>query len=235
LLVLKLNIKQGEILMKKQNPMMGDIIWGLIILLWIVMLVVPLTRDHYFEITKANKYLVGFFNFAILASMGDLLAGRIGTGKWTFKITTFFKMLVWGFIGLGVTLFFGLMLNGVTAMQNANLLPFKGNDFAHAFMSAVLINISFGPAMFIFHKFTDAFIDAKYNKKPADLNSLTDRIDWKTFFKFTVLTTVPFFWIPCHTIDFLLPENYRVLVAAFLSIALGLILSLSKKSIAKAN
>ena len=221
--------------MKKQNPIMGDILWGLIILLWIVMLVVQPSREFYLEITKPQKYLSGFFNFAILATMGDLLAGRIGIGKWTFKITTIFKMLVWGFIGLGVTLFFGLMLNGVTAMQNANLLPFKGNNFAHAFMSAVLINISFGPAMFIFHKFTDAYIEAKYTKKPADLNSLTDRIDWKTFFKFTVLTTVPFFWIPCHTVDFLLPDEYKVLVAAFLSIALGLILSLRKKSVAKVD
>ena len=41
--------------------------------------------------------------------------------------------------------------------------------------------------------------------------------------------TIPCFWIPAHTITFLLPENYRILSAGFLSIALGLILTLAKK------
>jgi hypothetical protein len=42
--------------------------------------------------------------------------------------------------------------------------------------------------------------------------------------------TIPIFWIPAHTITFLLPSEYRVLSAAFLSIALGTILAFAKKS-----
>ncbi|WP_321415721.1 Mpv17/PMP22 family protein [uncultured Desulfobacter sp.] len=45
--------------------------------------------------------------------------------------------------------------------------------------------------------------------------------------------TLPFFWIPAHTITFLLPPDFQVLFAAILGIVLGIILAvagLSKKN-----
>ena len=51
---------------------------------------------------------------------------------------------------------------------------------------------------------------------------------------FVVGKTIPFFWIPAHTVTFLLPPEYRVFVAALLSIALGLILALASSRHAKA-
>ena len=222
---------------KKSRGILGNIIWGIILLAWIVMLVVPATRTVYLNVTGAHPYLGGFFNFAILATMGDLLACKISTGKWMFNVSTIFKLLTWGFIGMAITLFFGIIANGVADLQKAGMLPFAGTNFgsvfAHAFFTSALLNLSFSPAMFIFHKFIDTYINAKYNKKPSDINSLIESIDWKTFFKFTCFTTIPFIWIPCHTIVFLLPENIRVLVAAFLSIALGLVLSIKNKVASK--
>jgi len=41
--------------------------------------------------------------------------------------------------------------------------------------------------------------------------------------------TIPFFWIPAHTISFLLPAAYRTLFAALLGVALGLILTIAVK------
>lgn len=218
---------------KKSGGMLGYIIWLVIIAVLIAMLIIKPTRDAYMSFSTAHSYISGFLNFAILASMGDLLACRISTGKWIINVTTIFKVLIWGIIGAAIALFFGAAYVGVGAMQGAHMLPFASSSFAHALFTAIFLNISFGPAMFTFHKFTDAFINAKYNKKPANMNALIEAIDWKTFFKFTVLTTVPCFWIPCHTIVFLLPENYRVLFAAFLSIALGLLLSLRNKATSK--
>ena len=63
-----------------------------------------------------------------------------------------------------------------------------------------------------------------------NLDKALSYIDWKTFANFVVLKTIPFFWIPAHTVTFLLPSSYRVLVAALLSVALGVILSLKKKA-----
>ncbi|NTV18536.1 MAG: Mpv17/PMP22 family protein, partial [Bacteroidales bacterium] len=48
------------------------------------------------------------------------------------------------------------------------------------------------------------------------------------FLKFVVGKTIPLFWIPAHTITFMLPDQYKVLFAASLSIVLGLILSYAK-------
>jgi hypothetical protein len=41
--------------------------------------------------------------------------------------------------------------------------------------------------------------------------------------------TIPFFWYPAHTVTFLLPSEQRVLFAALLGIALGVLLALSSK------
>jgi len=60
------------------------------------------------------------------------------------------------------------------------------------------------------------------------LSRLIATIDWDNLIGFVVVKTIPFFWIPAHTIVFMLPGEYRVLVAAYLSIALGIILSYSK-------
>jgi len=82
----------------------------------------------------------------------------------------------------------------------------------------------------VFHRFTDLFIDAKYDEiKKITLSSLVDKVDWHSLVEFSWAKTCIFFWIPAHTIVFMLPSQYRVLVSAFLSIALGLLLALAKK------
>jgi hypothetical protein len=53
------------------------------------------------------------------------------------------------------------------------------------------------------------------------------KIDWKNIFGF-VFPSLFWFWLPMHTITFSLPEDYRVLMAAALGIALGIILSIAK-------
>ena len=92
------------------------------------------------------------------------------------------------------------------------------------------MNLSFGPAMMTFHRFTDTYLDMKYEgEKNITIGEIANRIDWKGFYSFVILKTIPFFWIPAHTIVFLLPAEYRVIAAAFLSVALGGILAFAKK------
>lgn len=84
----------------------------------------------------------------------------------------------------------------------------------------------------ILHRITDTYLDLGQGKLGAilkiDFKEVIKSIDWQNFFSFVVLKTIPLFWIPAHTITFLLPENYRILSAGFLSIALGLILTIAK-------
>ena len=91
------------------------------------------------------------------------------------------------------------------------------------------MNLSFGPIMMGTHKITDKFIDLKYEAKKPSLKDAVKGVDWSGFINFVVFKTVPFFWIPAHTIVFLLPGEYRLVVAALLSIALGILLTLANK------
>jgi hypothetical protein len=50
-------------------------------------------------------------------------------------------------------------------------------------------------------------------------------LNWDVQWNFVFKKTIPFFWIPAHTLTFILPADYQVLFAALLSIALGLILA----------
>ncbi|HSN67543.1 MAG TPA: hypothetical protein VLS94_12955, partial [Fusibacter sp.] len=99
-----------------------------------------------------------------------------------------------------------------------------------AFFTSLLMNTTFAPTFMAFHRYTDTYLDLKYGDKVAkpSVSQVVMRIDWKGFISFTVLKSIPFFWIPAHTVTFLLPPEYRVLVAAYLSLALGLLLTIAK-------
>jgi len=201
------------------------------LLLWILILVIPASRVMFIRFTDTYPYQGGFAKFAILASMGDLLGIRILKGEWTIPKGLFYKAAVWGIIGIMVTLMFTIYMGGTAAAQVSGKLPFKDSAIAQAFFGSAVMNVTFGPMMMVFHRFTDMYIDTRYEKKggSVSLKELIDKNDWNSLVEFTWLKTCPFFWIPAHTIVFLLPSQYRVLVSAFLSIALGLLLALAKK------
>jgi len=109
-------------------------------------------------------------------------------------------------------------------------LPWKGSTFAQALFGSIIMNVTFGPMMMTFHRFTEMLIDEKYVKKErrVTLSKLIDNNDWHSLVEFAWVKTCIFFWIPVHTLVFLLPEQYRVLVSAFLSIVLGLFMVAAK-------
>ena len=88
-----------------------------------------------------------------------------------------------------------------------------------AFYISAIMNLTFG-AVFMAGK-------SVKNPKPT-ISGVVSTIDWPGFFKFVIGKTIPLFWIPAHTITFMLPDQYKVLFAASLSIVLGLILSYAK-------
>ena len=213
------------------NLKKGDFLWIGALLIWIIILIIPSSRVAFIAFTDANPYIGGFIKFSILATMGDLLGARILKGEWIIPKGVFYRAIIWGIIGFMVTLMFTLFMGGAAAAQAVGRLPFKGSNLAQAFFGSAIMNLTFGPMMMVFHKFTDLYIDTKYEKNGGKVKfvELVDKVDWHTLVEFSWLKTCPFFWIPAHTIVFLLPAEYRVLVSAFLSIALGLMLALAKK------
>lgn len=209
----------------------GNYLWGLALLAWIVILLVPVSRTAFMAVTDAHPYVMGFIKFAILATMGDLLGIRVLKGEWVIPKGVFYRAAVWGIIGLMVTLVFTVFMGGTAAAQAAGRLPFKGSALATAFFGSTIMNVTFGPMMMAFHRFTDMYIEARYEKNSSKItiSELVDRNEWHSLVEFSWLKACPYFWIPAHTIVFLMPGQYRVLASAFLSIALGLLLAISKK------
>lgn len=210
---------------------LGDYLWGGLLLLWAAVLIMPVTREVFMSITEAYPYISGFLKFFILATMGDMLGARVLNGKWQKTKGLVFKAAIWGIIGMMITLAFTLYSEGVLAAQSIDRLPFKGSKLGHAFLTSAIMNITFAPFMFLFHKFSDLYIDAKCRGvKKVAINHLIMEVDFNTLIGFSMLKTIPLFWIPCHTIVFLMPPQYRVIASAFLSIALGLMMAIAKKS-----
>lgn len=213
----------------------GDFLWGAVLLIWILILAIPATRSAFIETTDAYPYIGGFFKFFILATMGDLLGVRILNGEWIIPKGVIFKAMVWGILGMMITLVFAVFTGGAAVAQTTGKLPCAGSKLAQAFFGSTIMNLTFGPMMYIYHKFGDLFIDLKYEKKGGrvTVKDLVDRVDWYTIVSFSWLKTCTFIWIPCHTLVFLLPVQYRVLASAFLSILLGILVAVSKKSSVK--
>jgi hypothetical protein len=92
------------------------------------------------------------------------------------------------------------------------------------------MNIFFAPLMMLAHRILDLHLEMHHGRFPLrgfSFAALLRRVDWDRMWGFVYKKTIPLFWIPAHTVTFLLPPQYRILYAAFLSVVLGLFLSLA--------
>lgn len=213
----------------------GDLLWVSLLSMWVVMLVIPEARGIYIKLTGAHSYIGGFVKFFILASMGDMLGERILRGRWHIPRTFLLKAILWGMMGMLVNLAFTVFSEGVAAAQSIGKLPLEGSKLAQAFFGSIAMNVTFGPMLYIYHKFGDLFIEAIDEKKNRNANAeitlgaMVESVDWNRMVCFSWVTTCLLIWVPCHTIVFLLPPGYRVLASAFLSVLLGVLIAVSKK------
>jgi hypothetical protein len=210
----------------------GDFACGAVLAAIAVFLGVPVTRDAFLQATSAHPYLLGFAKFAVLATLGELLSIRIIGGRWTLPRAIAAKAAVWGLIGMLIVLMFAVFASGVAGAQAAGLLP-RGDGVPvrvlTAFLTSAIMNFTFAPAFMAAHRLCDTYIELRAGGVWPRLEDVLAAIDWTGFFRFVLLTTIPAFWVPAHTLTFLLPPNYRVFAAAILSIALGVILSFGRR------
>lgn len=210
---------------------LGDLAWSLLFLACAAFIAAPATNALFVAWTAGAPYPTGFAKFALLATMGELLALRILRGRYARPKGLLAKAAVWGLIGMLVVLMFQLFSAGVAGAQARGLLPaargFPG-DLLRAFLASASMNLTFGPAFMACHRISDRYIDRRASGERPRLREVVRSIDWAGFLELVVGKTIPIFWIPAHTIAFLLPGEYRVLAAAFLSIALGAILAFAK-------
>ncbi len=216
----------------------GDILWGGGLLAVIAFLTVPATHNVFVSASSGHPLMMAFVKFFVLGTMGEVLGGRIVAGDWVRPKGLLLRALVWGFLGIFIALAFTIFSTGVTALIGKGLLPMfaegsLGAKVLTAFFISAFMNIIFAPTMMGFHKITDTYIDLADGKlgniSGVPLPQVVSAIDFQGLVGFVFFKTIPFFWIPAHTVTFLLPPVYRVLMAAFLGIALGAILGFAKK------
>ena len=201
-----------------------DKVISLGVLVLTVIFVFILTRSFFLSFASNSMMIAGFIKFFFLASIGDFIGLRIKSGYYRVPKNIFFKAIVWGIIGSIIGLVFGFFSSTVATLQSKNILPFENVLFVTAFLTSLLMNLIFAPVMMSFHRITDTYLDGS-----DTITTAFKEVNWRQFRNIVLFKTIPFFWIPAHTITFLLPEEYRIIFAAILGIALGLLLSLFKK------
>lgn len=225
-------------LMKK-----SDIVFsGILLAVLASFIFIPPVTDGYLQFNKEHGMIMSFLKFALLATLGEVIALRIRSGSYSapgFGLIP--RMMVWGFLGLAINLSFNIFATGgpaFLAYMGLNSAPdamkggFSALKLLDAFTISATMNLIFAPVMMTIHKITDTHIIATGGSlkgffSPIPVASIFKNMNWDVMWNFIFKRTIPFFWIPAHTITFLLPAEFRVLFAALLGIALGLILTIS--------
>jgi hypothetical protein len=225
---------------------------GVILLLSVFMVFHPVW-DFYRKFNAEHAYLASFIKFAILATFGESIGLRISTGHYShagFGLLP--RAIVWGFLGISIKMAFVIFGEGAPFMlktlgiifpsgQPGDLLRQSGYfwlKLLSAFSVSTTLNLFFAPVFMTFHKITDLHIlqnegTLKGFFTPIRFRKHFMELDWLTMWNFVFKKTIPLFWIPAQTLNFMMPEEYRILFAAFLSVVLGIFLSVASLSTKK--
>ena len=74
----------------------SDIWWAVAYGLLAVFTVLFCVTGGFAKVNTAYPYLAGFAQFAVYATAGELLSGRLLEGTWQINRATWFKSLSWG-------------------------------------------------------------------------------------------------------------------------------------------
>jgi hypothetical protein len=193
-----------------------------------------------------------FLKFGLLATIGESIGLRISKGIYNYKgFGLVSRAVVWGLLGIGIGMAFVIFANGTPilleksfglsqisdSMKAPDYLSAKeqGLGFQRivaAFSISTFMNLIFAPVFMTFHKITDLHIMSHGGKmvsliRPINFKKIFPEINWEVQWSFVFKKTIPFFWIPAHTITFLLAPEYRIVFAAILGVALGIFLSIA--------
>ncbi len=205
-----------------------DYVFLSFIVVVLVLLIVPMTHQAFFGFTDRYVLLGGFIKFFLFATIGDIISYRIKHGSYRLP-GLFKKAFLWGVLGIFIVMIFTVFFTGTKALQTQNILPFEGILFFTAFFTSVLMNLFFAPSMMFLHRLGDQIIDNRI-QGIRPISKALAQIDYQAFLRM-LSKTIPLFWIPAHTITFLLPETYRAFFASLLGIMLGLLLNTFKKQV----
>ena len=172
--------------------------------------------NTYIEIVTAFPIYSAMVQFAILGTLGDVISKWMQQGKiflpykWAIIVL---KMIEWAVIAITIKYAFVGFQGFVDNLVEHQLVPELGK-FGRAFAVSVTMNLQYGLFLVIFHRFLDNLIARQKNWKNIDKGMLS--LIW--------------FWIPAHTVTFMLDKPYQIGLAAIWSVVLGIILGFYNRS-----
>ncbi len=187
-------------------------------------------------------FTASFIKFAILATMGEMLGSRIRSGIYLPEgFALLYRAVVWGFLGMTVKAAFMIFGGGTPLiMQHLGMGdaaavmagPITGARVLLAFAISTFLNVFYAPVLMVTHRVSDLHIAAAAGDRRKlltvpDVRKLLASIEWNSMWGIVLKKSIPLFWIPAQTVNFLLPEEFRMLIAALYSTVLGVILALA--------
>lgn len=172
--------------------------------------------EWYISIVQKCPIFSAMVQFAILGTLGDCVAKWIQNKKifWPFGLKeSIWKPIEWAFLAILIKAAFVGFNGFIDSLISYGLLPHHFShqgSFLRAFGISVSMNVQFGVLLVLLHRILDylPFGKTKWTNIHKGLYSLL----W--------------FWIPAHTVTFMLPKDFQIGLAAFWSVMLGLILGL---------
>ncbi len=189
-----------------------------------IILYLTFQSTQFSSLTASHPYLMGFVKFGLLAPFGRLLAGRLfKSRRWEISKLIIPQALLWGLTGMWITAAFSLVSSGTTGLMTAGLWP-QTTGFGLALSRSVWINLlgGYGFFMMFVHEVAERSVCGRLTGKPFSVSEIVLTLARENWFV-PIFLTVIFFWIPAHTVTFMLPRAWQVLFAASLSVVLGMI------------
>ena len=164
----------------------------------------------YIELVTAQPIITAIIQFAVLGTLGDAFSHWIVERRifspYDLK-TLILKIIEWSVLAVMIKYAFIGFHGFVESLIDNNYLPHL-EGISKSFAISTSMNLQFGPLLVITHRLLDNFIAGKQNWKNLD----------KGFY------SLLWFWIPAHTVTFILPKEFQIGLAALWSLALGIIL-----------
>ena len=164
----------------------------------------------YLDFVKAYPIISAMIQFAILGTLGDIVSFWIVRKRifspYDLK-TILLKMFEWALLAIFIKYDFVGFNGFVESLITHNYFP-NLNGLGKSFAISTSMNLQFGPLLVLLHRLLDNLIARQNNWKNID----------KGFY------SLLWFWIPAHTITFILPKEFQIGLAALWSLALGIIL-----------
>jgi hypothetical protein len=164
----------------------------------------------YIELVTAQPIITAMIQFAVLGTLGDAISHWIVERRifspYELK-TLILKIIEWSVLAVMIKYAFIGFHGFVESLIENNYLPQLGG-IGKSFAISTSMNLQFGPLLVITHRLMDNLIVGKQNWKNLD----------KGFY------SLLWFWIPAHTVTFILPKELQIGLAALWSLALGIIL-----------